>query len=284
MQVSFEIYNADAVDRLKDANVLPDYSVNASKDLAYNREQVNSAVESAIIQGKSVDKVAEDLEDRLQISNRRTAIKTARTAITSAQNAGTLDSFYDAQDAGITIQKKWVATLDDRTRPSHQAMDGEIRDLDDAFSNGLQYPGDPSGDPSEVYWCRCTLTSYMPGINSEDQQERWSRDPETGERETTDAQTYKQWAEEKTAEETERNADIVAACVASGVSKASAEAAYSKVAANPEYSVKSAKTEASAEATEEVLERLIAKYPQSTQRKKWREALRKLKSQTTVKK
>ena len=68
---------------------------------------------------------------------------------------------------------------DDRTRPSHLELDGERRDLDEEFSNGLQYPGDPDGDPSEVYNCRCTMVAYLPSIDedtketSEEGYEEW---------------------------------------------------------------------------------------------------------------
>lgn len=67
----------------------------------------------------------------------------------------------------VNIRKKWVATLDGRTRPSHQEIDGKIQELDDEFSDGLQYPGDPNGYLSEVYNCRCTMVAYLPDYDSE---------------------------------------------------------------------------------------------------------------------
>ena len=45
-------------------------------------------------------------------------------------------------------------------------MDGEVRDVHEQFSNGLQEPGDYSGDPSEYYNCRCTLVSVIDGMLS----------------------------------------------------------------------------------------------------------------------
>lgn len=60
-----------------------------------------------------------------------------------------------AKSRGADIVKIWDATLDGRTRPSHAQVDGEIRELDEKFSNGLKFPGDPSGAAAEVINCRC---------------------------------------------------------------------------------------------------------------------------------
>ena len=199
IQTSFDIYNEKAVELIENnSSLLPDYNVDKTADLEYNEQQINDTVESAIINGESIDKIAENLSDRLESINESSAVRTARTATISALNSGTLESFYEAQEMGINIKKKWVATLDDRTRPSHQEIDGEIQELDDEFSNGLQYPGDPDGDPSEVYNCRCTLVAYLPDYDDEKEEvERWSRDTETGEREYTISKTYSEWLNSK---------------------------------------------------------------------------------------
>ena len=193
MQVSFDIYNKDAVDRLReeDPDILPTYSVDSDADLAYNKSQINGAIESAIIQGKSIDHISDDLQKRMESVNRNSAIRTARTATTCAQNAGNLDSFYKAQEMGIATEKQWVCTQDDRTRESHLELDGEHVPLDEEFSNGLQYPGDPSGDPSEVYNCRCTMVAYFPETDESTANEEESE------------QEYDAWTEEKNAEEEE---------------------------------------------------------------------------------
>lgn len=199
IQTTFDIYNEKAVDLIESGtNLLPDYNVDKTADLEYNEEQINSTVESAIINGNSIDEIAENLSDRLESVNENSAVRTARTAAISALNAGTLESFYEAQEMGIKIWKKWVATLDDRTRPSHQMIDGETVELDEEFTNGLQYPGDPKGDPSEVYNCRCTLTAYLPDYDNEEEEiERWSRDKETGDREYVTNKYYYDWLKNK---------------------------------------------------------------------------------------
>ena len=64
---------------------------------------------------------------------------------------------HKAKEKGADIVKQWDATLDARTRDSHARVDGEIREIDEKFSNGLMYPGDPSGSAAEVVNCRCAL-------------------------------------------------------------------------------------------------------------------------------
>lgn len=200
MQVS---YNTEVVDRLReeDPDILPTYTVDSDADLEYNKSQINSAIESAIIEGKSVDEIAEDLQKRLESVNEASAIRTARTAITSAQNSGRLEGWYEAREKGVNVQKQWIASLDDRTRESHANLDHEIQELEDEFSNGLQYPGDPSGDPSEVYNCRCTMKGFLPDYDTDtdDDGERFARDPETGEAEYVSSNlTYADWLQSKT--------------------------------------------------------------------------------------
>lgn len=62
-----------------------------------------------------------------------------------------------AKERGADVVKQWDAPLDGNTRKNHVAVDGEIREIDKPFSNGLKYPRDPSGDAAEVVNCRCAL-------------------------------------------------------------------------------------------------------------------------------
>lgn len=78
----------------------------------------------------------------------------ARTEILGASNMGSIEG---ARSTGLDLKKKWVATLDDRIRSSHIAMNSEpAQDLDQPYSNDLMFPGDPSGKASEIINCRCT--------------------------------------------------------------------------------------------------------------------------------
>ncbi|MCK9598076.1 MAG: phage portal protein [Sphaerochaeta sp.] len=70
----------------------------------------------------------------------------ARTETTNALNQGLEEGF---RQSDVTNAKEWVATMDDRTRDEHLALDGEVVKLGEAFSNGLQRPGEPN--------CRCAI-------------------------------------------------------------------------------------------------------------------------------
>ena len=81
----------------------------------------------------------------------------ARTEGHRIQTTAAMDACYKAKEKGADVVKQWDATLDAKTRNSHVAVDGEIRELDKPFSNGLMFPGDPAGGAAEVVNCRCAL-------------------------------------------------------------------------------------------------------------------------------
>ncbi|MFW6173449.1 MAG: phage portal protein, partial [Elusimicrobiota bacterium] len=65
----------------------------------------------------------------------------AKTEIHGAFQKGNFEAY---KQADIPI-KFWVAVQDDRTRDSHSSLDGEEVSINSPFSNGLMFPGDPSG-------------------------------------------------------------------------------------------------------------------------------------------
>lgn len=158
--MAFAIYDEQTVERLirENPDLLPKAKVDIPKDMRWNKQKLNSSIMQGILQGQTVEQVADSLQ-RVSDMNRNSAIRNAVTMTTSAQNGGRLDGMKYAQRMGIDCNKRWVATLDGHTRHSHRLCDGEIRKINEKFSNGLLYPADPNGIPAEVYNCRCTLIS-----------------------------------------------------------------------------------------------------------------------------
>ena len=85
------------------------------------------------------------------------AMRITRTEGNRISNESAYDASMSAKDKGADVVKSWDAALDGRTRDSHRQVDGEIRELDEKFSNGMMYPSDPAGGAAEVVNCRCAL-------------------------------------------------------------------------------------------------------------------------------
>ena len=171
------------------------YSINAN--YKWNRDQITKVLVSEILQGKPIDKMASGFL-RVMERNQVAALRNARTAVTSAQNAGRMDTFERANAQGINLKKEWIATHDTRTRDSHGFLDGVKVECNESFPNGLKFPGDPNGAPAEVYNCRCTMRAILPEINSEKRKtyEEWERENtkifEKSESNSTKNQNYKE--------------------------------------------------------------------------------------------
>ena len=83
----------------------------------------------------------------------------ARTEGHRIQQTGAANAQAAAKAKGADVLKQWDATLDARTRESHALVDGELRELEEPFSNGLMLPGDPDGGAAEVVNCRCVANT-----------------------------------------------------------------------------------------------------------------------------
>lgn len=167
---SFELTDADTVRNLsentKTADIIPYRKVDTKKDIAWNKKKINSEVLQGILQGESMQDIAARLA-KVQDMNANVAIRTARTAVTSAENKGRLDGLERAQKDGIILKKRWIATHDARVRDWHAELDGQTVDIDKPFENGIgkiMFPGDPAADGANIYNCRCTMVGEVLGF------------------------------------------------------------------------------------------------------------------------
>ena len=121
------------------------------KDL---KKRIASEVSRGISNGFSYRDMARNLNNAMGIGLNK-SIRIARTEAHRVSQQSTMDAMRQAKDKGADVVKQWDATLDAKTRPSHQKVDGEIKELDEPFGNGLMFPGDPHGSAGEVINCRC---------------------------------------------------------------------------------------------------------------------------------
>ena len=168
---SFSLVDADTVRNLAttDSSLLPYKKLNPAKDVAWNMQKVNGQVLQGVIQGESIPKIAKRIKN-VQEMNRSSAIRTARTIVTGAENKGRMDSYKRAEADGIILQKKWLSSNQPgKTRDGHFPGDfgSLVVDIDKPFSNSIgliRFPGDSGAAPANVYNCRCSMRAVVKGF------------------------------------------------------------------------------------------------------------------------
>ena len=126
------------------------------EDVDLLKKKITAQVSRSIATGENFAQTALMLAGYTKIGYNN-AIRIVRTEGHRIQTTAAMDAMTAAKERGADIVKQWDSTLDAKTRNSHVAVDGEIRELGKKFSNGLNFPGDPHGKAAEVINCRCGL-------------------------------------------------------------------------------------------------------------------------------
>ena len=128
-------------------------------------DDITNIIAQGLEDGESMRNVAKELQELVNRPDfyRWQAMRIARTETTAAANRAALVA---GEVSGFIMQKIWISKIDKRTRrkpPSefdHVDMNLVRVGLNEKFNvNGdlLDYPGDPSGEASDVINCRCTV-------------------------------------------------------------------------------------------------------------------------------
>lgn len=128
------------------------------------RKRIAQIIQKGVDEGMGVDKIAARIEREGASGLTRTRSRAiARTESISAMNQG---SMLAARSSELEFQKKWNATIDQRTRLTHHDADihGDWVDLDQDFfldgPSGLEpadAPGDPRLSAANSVNCRCSV-------------------------------------------------------------------------------------------------------------------------------
>lgn len=134
-------------------------SATAIDDTDYN--DVQGAIQNGVDEGLGVAEIATAIRNVSELTPFRAAT-IARTETHAAASYGAIaEARQSADELGITLQKQWLPTLDNRTRPEHAAMNNSPPiPLDDKFIVGgeeMDRPGDPAGSPENTINCRSAL-------------------------------------------------------------------------------------------------------------------------------
>lgn len=164
VNLNYTLYGDYTIKNILEDNIFTNLALEnfTDKDRVYRELKLQFA--TGIIKGEGAQKIAKRIQSVIN-SNFNKAMLIARTEHTRVENQAKNEVFKGAVKEGISIKKKWISTRDSRVRKSHSFLNGEIVEMEEQFTNGLEYPGDPSGDPREVCNCRCTMRAIVEGVD-----------------------------------------------------------------------------------------------------------------------
>ena len=178
INVSFTLYDEPTVKRLivDNPDVLPPPGKKVSKAIAegkaqlWDKQQLQSVAAQSILQGESMEQIADRLATAVGDSDVKAAVRNARTMYTGAENAGRQAAAERATEKGINITKVWVATLDMRTRHTHRLLDGQRKPINKPFvveGDEIMYPCDLKAKPALIWNCRCAYITQFKGLEKD---------------------------------------------------------------------------------------------------------------------
>lgn len=155
--VKFDVRNEKALEQLK--------KYAASKVTGImdtTRDQMRDVLVAAFDAGVPVTEVAQRLNEKFDQVDSGRAMTIARTETLTAVSIGRQEKREDfkAEFPDKKLKKLWVSAQDELVRDSHVELDGEVRDIDEEFKEGLRFPRDPNGAAEEVINCRCTDITF----------------------------------------------------------------------------------------------------------------------------
>lgn len=134
---------------------------NQASDSKYVSRQVVREIDRMLKQGVGTKKISQRL-NKVYNFNRTSAFRTTLTETTRIQSRGRFDTMNEAKKKGLVFKKIWKhGVFIKKPRDWHVDMAGEVRDLDEPFSNGLMMPGEDNAPAEEVINCHCYLDEEL---------------------------------------------------------------------------------------------------------------------------
>jgi len=123
------------------------------------RKRIRRIIELNVDEGLGIALLAKKIREEGKSSFSK--YRSATIARTETHNAASFANHRIAQAQNLPNQKKrWLATQDERSRPSHLAVSGTTVPIEEDFLVGgarMSYAGDPKGGAKNVINCRCVI-------------------------------------------------------------------------------------------------------------------------------
>lgn len=182
------------------------------------KADIATAIYTAKSEGKNKYQVEHEVEQFLPAKTRHRAELIARTETGKLNNAATMATY---ESAGIRYYR-WLSTTDERTRPTHAAMNDlicAVGDPDHYYEEtpeGLVKKGRTAGmyhgDPGTDFQCRCTSVPWDPRIHGKYDVKEVPEPPEKAPSKLEQARAETEAAEQRV-QEAERKLRLMTAAV-----------------------------------------------------------------------
>ncbi|MDT2737656.1 ADP-ribosyltransferase [Enterococcus pseudoavium] len=166
-----------------------------SKRLYQQRNELAKNVTNNIINGlfagDSYAKIAKQVSNATEATYKQ-ALRIVVTEGGRTSSVTQQQSSEKAKSLGVDMQKRWLSTLDKKTRHDHRELDGQTVDIEDDFHVNGHKAKQPRmfGIAKEDVRCRCTSINIVDGIAPE-----LRKDNET--KKLTDYKNYDEWLKAK---------------------------------------------------------------------------------------
>ena len=134
------------LDEPRMANWLSEVSANSAK-------AINARTKELLIAALGAEVVREAIDHLFEVAMTTRAEELAMSAVTTGANFGAHEG---AKQSGLHW-KLWRVNSSN-PRPEHRAMDGQRVRIEERFSNGGRWPGDPVLGADENSNCMCSVT------------------------------------------------------------------------------------------------------------------------------
>jgi HK97 family phage portal protein len=150
---------------LSSANVLRFLNKQAASKiegaLRVTRRELRATLVDGLEARENLAQLAQRVSEVFEDAKGARAWAIARTETGRAANFANVEAY---EQSHVVEGKLWLATMDAKTRETHREANGQTVALEEKFTVGdeeLDYPLDPTADPSETINCRCTTTAVL---------------------------------------------------------------------------------------------------------------------------
>lgn len=155
--------------------------------------RATSELRTGMMQGKTYAEIAGAISRHTE-ANYQQAVRIARTEGGRLRSLAKQEALTEAKELGIDMQKRWYSSLDNRTRSSHQLLDGQTVEIDEDFvspESGAKGPMPRMlGRASEDIGCRCTTLTVVDGIAPES---RYAKNDDGHSYDKVEYKNYGEW-------------------------------------------------------------------------------------------